>query len=311
MRGSFFYNISGCVCIQNYRDKGGCKLRLEELFKKKKCVFALEVFPPKKKSGIESVYEMLDQLTEMKLDYVSVTYSAGGSGATEYTTDIAGYLKNTLNIEPLAHLTCRNSVRAEIEKELAGLEKVGVENILALRGDKNPDAKPCNDFIHASDLVETIQARGGFYVAGACYPEGHPESETMDEDIACLKKKVDAGAGHLVSQLFFDNGKFFRFLNMARKAGIQCPVEAGVMPIIRKEQIERTISLSSASLPAEFSKMVTRYSDDPTGFYEAGLEYAIHQIRDLIEGGTDGIHLYAMNNAEVAKRVYEGIADLL
>lgn len=291
--------------------KVGDFLQLGKLFTEKDCIFALEVFPPKRKSGIESVYGMLDSISQIQLDYVSVTYSAGGSGAKEYTAAIANYLKEKLQIEPLAHLTCVNSQRDEIINEMAALEQAGVENILALRGDRNLEAATSFDFGHASDLMDAIRARGGFYMAGACYPEGHPESGTMTEDIMRLKNKVDAGAGHLVSQLFFDNGKFFRFLNLARKAGISCPIEAGVMPITRKEQIERTISLSSASLPADFSKMVSRYADDPEAFYEAGIDYAIHQIRDLIEGGVDGIHLYAMNNAEVARRIQASIADLL
>lgn len=286
-------------------------LQLGDLFLTNKCVFALEVFPPKQKSNIQLVYAMLDKLAEMELDYVSVTYSAGGSGAKEFTSELAGYLKNTLEIEPMAHLTCRNSKRSEIEGELRLLKDNGVENILALRGDLNPAVEPCYDFAHANDLVDEIRSKGGFYIAGACYPEGHPESDSIEQDLQGLKSKVDAGAGHLVSQLFFDNGKYYRFLNRARKAGIDCPIEAGVMPIVKKEQIERTISLSSASLPSDFSKMVSRYANDPDSFYQAGVDYAIRQIRDLIEGGADGIHLYAMNNAEVAKQVQKGIADLL
>lgn len=288
-------------------------MRLDSLFKTKKCPFALEVFPPKRTSNVSSVYGTLDQLAKLPVDYISVTYSAGGNGAKEYTAQIAQYLKDTLQVEPLAHLTCVSSSKTEVQAALDTLRKTGIENILALRGDRNPDPAFDNgkDFIHANQLIEEISSYGGFYTAAACYPEGHPESPSLTADIQYLQHKLDAGAGHFVSQLFFDNSKFFGFLNLLRKSGIACPVEAGIMPIVRKEQIQRTVSLSSASLPSGFTKMVSKYSTDPDSFYEAGLEYSINQIRELIEFGVDGIHLYAMNNPTVATRVYEGIADLL
>lgn len=284
---------------------------IKQLFQTKKCVFALEVFPPKRQSGVESVYATLNQLAEIPVDYTSVTYSAGGNGAKEYTAEIARYLKHTLGIEPLPHLTCMNATREEVAAQLDILREIGVHSVLALRGDPNPLAPPAKDYRYASDLVADIHAGGGFYIAGACYPEGHPESAGLAQDIEHLKQKIDAGAGHLVSQLFFDNGKFFRFLNLARKKGVNCPIEAGIMPIVKQGQLERTISLSSASLPADFTKMVSRYTHNPDAFFDAGIEYAITQIRDLIECGVDGIHLYAMNQPDVAQRVREGIADLL
>lgn len=286
-------------------------MKLDSLFREKECVFALEVFPPKSASGIEGMFATLEKMANVRPNYVSVTYSAGGGGDTRYTAQIAAHIKNVIGTEPLAHLTCVNNTQADIDLELQELKKCGVENVLALRGDRTPGVEPCGVYTHASDLVKAIRVQGDFYVAGACYPEGHPDSATSQEDIDGLRAKLEAGTGHLVSQLFFDNGKYFRFLNLARKKGINCPIEAGVMPVVRKEQIERTIALSSASLPAEFSKMVTRYADDPEAFYEAGIDYAVRQIRDLIESGVDGIHLYAMNNAEVARRVRDGIDDLL
>lgn len=286
-------------------------MKLGDLFGQKECVFALEVFPPKRESGIEAMVATLQKMAEVRPDYISVTYSAGGGGDTRYTAQIAAYIKQQLGIEPLAHLTCVNNGKNDVLSELDRLHKVGIKNILALRGDKTPGVEPCGDYAFASDLMLDIREQGGFYVAGACYPEGHPDSATLAVDMDGLKAKQNAGVGHLVSQLFFDNGKFFRFLNLARKKGINCPIEAGVMPIVRKEQIERTIALSSASLPAEFSKMVTKYADDTDAFFDAGIEYAVRQIRDLIEGGVDGIHLYAMNNTEVALRVREGLDDLL
>lgn len=291
--------------------KGLVSMKLSQLFSKKECIFALEVFPPKKQSAVETVYGALQQLGEIPVDYISVTYSAGGLGAKEYTAQISHHLKNDLKIEPLAHLTCVNSHRNEIDHELQVLKEKGISNILALRGDRIEDAPPCRDFAHASDLVSAINAFGGFYVVGACYPEGHPESKSLAEDIGRLGVKIEAGVGHLVSQLFFDNGKYYRFMNLLRKNRIHCPVEAGVMPIVKPEQLKRTLQLSSASLPENFTQWVNKYQDDAESFYKAGVEYAIFQIRDLIQAGVDGVHLYAMNNPDVAHKVYDGIKDLL
>ena len=286
-------------------------MKLDGLVRHKPCVFALEVFPPKRGASLDALYLTLEQMTETEPDYISVTYSAGGSGDTEYTAQIAAYIKNNLGIEPLAHLTCGNSGRQDIYRELEVLRGAGIENVLALRGDRVPGVQGNGDFAHASDLMHAIREYGGFATAGACYPEGHPESENVAADVESLRTKVEAGATHLVSQLFFDNGKFFRFLNLARKKRVDVPIEAGVMPIVRPEQIERTVSLSSASLPSGFTKMVSRYSHDKTAFYDAGIDYAIRQIRDLLENGVDGIHLYAMNNPDVATKIRQGIDDLL
>ncbi len=286
-------------------------MKLDGLFKEKACPFAIEVFPPKRTSPVQAVYGMLDELREVPADYISVTYSAGGSGAKEYTAQIAGHIRRVLGIEALAHLTCVCSRREDVAAELHRLRAEGVENILALRGDKMPGEPAVSDYAHASDLAGEVKRAGDFYLVGACYPEGHPESASLAEDIDHLRIKLDAGVGHLVTQMFFDNGKFFRFMNLARKKGIGCPVEAGVMPITRPEQISRVVALSSASPPAAFSKWVSRYSGDAPSFYRAGIHYAVEQLRDLIESGADGIHLYAMNNPAVAKAVYEGVAELL
>jgi methylenetetrahydrofolate reductase (NADPH) len=286
-------------------------MKLNTLFEQKTCPLAFEIFPPKRDAKVESIYAMLDRLKKLPSDYVSVKYSAGGNGAREYTGQIAQYLKETCHIEPLAHLTCISSNKADIERELTRFRQLGIENILALRGDLSPNGAGTRDFEHASDLVQVIRDFGGFYIVGACYPEGHPESKNLREDIDYLSEKLDAGVGHFVTQLFFDNGKFFRFINQARKKGITCPIEAGVMPIVKKEQITRTVSLSSASLPSDFTRIISRYADDAASLYEAGIDYAIVQLRDLIENGADGIHIYAMNRSIVSKRVYEGIKDLL
>lgn len=283
-----------------------------EMFKQKPCVFSIEVFPPKKKgASLESLYPALSEMRALSPDFISVTYGAGGGKAGESTEKLASYIKNTLKIESLAHLTCVNSDRESVLAALAQLHRDHVENILALRGDINPDMPRKSDYAHASDLAHAIKDVGGFDITGACYPEGHVESTSLRQDIENLHYKIESGVTHLITQLFFDNTSFYRFMNLARKEGISIPVQAGIMPIVNTRQIERTVALSSASLPAQFTKMISRYDHDEQALFDAGIDYAIQQIRDLIEGGADGIHLYAMNNPKVARLVYEGIRDLL
>ncbi len=285
---------------------------ISEMFRERACLFSIEVFPPKKEGAVQAVlYPALKAMSALKPDFISVTYGAGGGMAGQSTAQIASHIKNDLGIEALAHLTCVHSTRGQVRETLAALRAANVENVLALRGDVNPELPRCTDFTYASDLVAAAAAFGGFDVTGACYPEGHAECPSLRQDVENLRHKVEAGASHLITQLFFDNGCYYRFLNMARKAGLSVPVHAGVMPIVSSRQIERTVKLSSASLPPQFTKMVSRYGDDPQSLYDAGIDYAVRQIRDLIIGGADGIHLYAMNNADVAQRVYEGVCDLL
>ncbi len=271
---------------------------------------SFEVFPPKKDGEFEAAFATLDKLGALAPAFISVTYGAGGSNSKK-TVEIASYIQNQLKLPALAHITCVGSRKQALRDVLADLKADGVENVLALRGDVNPDYPPKTDFKYASELVAYIRERGDFGVSAACYPEGHVESASLAADIDALRQKQEAGASHLVTQLFFDNLHYYRFVSRARKAGVGLPVSAGVMPIVSARQIERTVKLSSASLPPAFTKMISRWQNDEQGLFEAGIEYAVNQLRDLIEGGTDGVHLYAMNNAEVARRVFEGIADLL
>ncbi len=283
-----------------------------EKFKEKSCVFSIEAFPPRKAgASAESLYPMLEKMSQLHPDYISVTYGAGGGAGSAATGEIAAHIKNDLGIESLAHLTSVNTTRAQAQQTLDVLRANHVENVLALRGDINPDIPRQKDFLHASDLAAFIREQGAFGIAGACYPEGHVESHSLQEDVENLRYKQEAGVGYLITQLFFDNIHYYRFLNLARKAGVTLPVQAGIMPIVNKRQIQRTVSLSSASLPHEFTKMIAKYDQDEQALFDAGIDYAVNQIRDLIQGGADGIHLYAMNQETVARRVYEGIRDLL
>lgn len=286
-------------------------MNIRSLFDRGRPVFSLEVFPPKKTDGIETVYKTLDSLSEIKPDYISVTYGAGGSAAGGLTCRISGDIKTRLGIEPLAHLTCLYSTREQVASQLEELRAAGICNILALRGDRIPGVEQHSDFPHASDLARFISGFGGFNVVGACYPEGHPESAGIGEDIENLKYKIGAGVTHLNSQLFFSNDDFYTFLEKLRRAGITVPVEAGIMPVTNTKQIKRMVSMCGASLPKKFTRMMARYEHDPRALLDAGIAYATDQAVDLLSGGADGIHLYTMNRPEVALRIYSSIESML
>ena len=286
-------------------------MKLAELFGKGRTVFSCEVFPPKKTSPVDSIYKTLDGLRDIHPDFISVTFGAGGSQVNQSTREIAGLIQNQYHIPAMAHLTCVAAGREDVDRLLEELKAEGVENILALRGDVNPDIPPKTDFAHASDLVSYIRAHSDFGVSAACYPEGHLESPDLVSDIRYLKAKVDAGAQHLVSQLFFDNEDYYNFLYKLREAGIQTPVQAGIMPVTNRKQIERMVTMCGASLPRKFTKMVQRFEDNPEALRDAGIAYAIDQIVDLVTDGVDGIHLYTMNNPYVARKISEAVNGII
>lgn len=281
-----------------------------DLFKKK-TVFSFEVFPPKKTSSIDTIYNAVDKLKELEPDFISVTYGAGGSENNKKTLEIASTIKKDYGIESVAHLTCIYLTKQDVLKMLDEFKTAGIENIMALRGDHNPDYTPKNDFKYASDLVSFIKENGDFDILGGCYPERHFESPSMVDDIHNLKTKVDAGVSHLVTQLFFDNTHFYRFRERAAIARINVPIEAGIMAVTNKKQIERMATLCKVELPKKFLTMMNRYESSPEAMRDAGIAYAIDQIVDLITQGVDGIHLYTMNNPYIAHRIHEAVRSLV
>ena len=284
-------------------------MRIAELFRRKNAVWSFEVFPPKAQSGMDGINATLSELADLAPDYVSVTYSAGGS-RNAHTAEVARKVR-ALGMEPLAHITCVNSTRQEVLSALENLKASGVENVLALRGDRVEGATS-TDFRYASDLISFINSNGfDFDVSAACYPEGHPESESMLADVRHLKEKVDLGVTHLNSQLFFDNDDFFRFMDMVRLAGIDVPVQAGVMPLVKASQFGGIVKMTAAKIPSKMSRMYARFAEDPESLCEAGIAYATDQIIDLLSGGVDGVHLYIMNNAYVARRITENVRPFL
>lgn len=285
-------------------------MKINKFFENNRQSFSLEIFPPKKEADFKNIDALLDELEASHPDFISVTYGAGGNTADRKTCQIAAKIKEKHHILPVAHLTCVSTSKEDADIILQDFKDNGIENILALRGDINPDRPPKKDFLHATDLVKYIHQFGGFDVSGACYPEGHMEAPNMIEDIKHLKEKVDAGAEHLISQLFFDNQAFYDFREKARIAGINVPIEAGIMPVTSKSQIERMVSMCGASLPAKFAHTMQRYADNKEALRDAGIAYACEQIVDLLSNGVDGIHLYSMNNPYIARKIWESTGKL-
>ncbi|WP_129596196.1 methylenetetrahydrofolate reductase [NAD(P)H] [Anaerophilus nitritogenes] len=286
---------------------------IKDIFTKKKPVISFEIFPPKPSASIQTIYNTIDALAPLRPDYISVTYGAGGS-TSKKTVEIASMIKNTYDIEALAHLTGITYNKKEIDHILKELNENNIENVLALRGDlpQDPEFKLSEelDFKYASHLVKHIKLNQKFCIGGACYPEGHMDT-TKEEDLSNLCKKVDAGVDFLITQLFLDNHFFYEFKEKTIKRNINIPIQAGIMPVINKNQIRRIISLCGAYIPKKFLKIIDKYENNPEALKDAGIAYATDQIIDLLSSGVDGIHIYTMNNPEVAKRIVSNTSSIV
>lgn len=287
-------------------------MKLTTLFEAKKTTLSFEVFPPKTTDTFESVKTATEEIAKLKPAFMSVTYGAGG-GTSEYTVSIAKNIKDNYNVPSVAHLSCVSSTKEQIDTQLDLLKENHIENILALRGDIPKDMTPDSDwsFKYASDLVKYIKDKGDFCIGGACYPEGHPESETQRKDIEFLKIKADAGCDFLTTQMFFDNNIFYNFLYKVRDAGISLPVIAGIMPVTNGKQIKRICQLSGTVLPPRFKQIVDRFGDDPAAMKQAGIAYATEQIIDLFANGINCVHVYSMNKPDIAKTIKDNLSNII
>lgn len=285
-------------------------MKTADLFENK-TVFSLEVFPPKPDSDESVIYQTLEQLSDIHPDFISVTYGAGGGKNGCKTIQIASDIKNRYGLDSAAHLPCINLSGSQAKDILDSMQAAGIENILALRGDRTDDENPASDFHHASDLIRFIKDNYDFNILAACYPEVHPESLQAEDDIRWLKYKVDCGADHLITQLFLDNKYFYNFYENACSAGINVPIEAGIMPVTNKRQIERMVKLCGVELPKKFSRMLEKYEHNEIALRDAGIAYAIDQITDLMAEGVDGIHLYTMNNSYLAHKIYNAVYSMI
>lgn len=286
-------------------------MRLTELLKSDEVTISCELFPPKQGAQLENYKKIVADMAKLKPAYMSVTYGATG-GTSDYTVELANEVRNVNNIPALAHLTCASSTREKVASVIEELKANHIENILALRGDipENADFPLPNQYKHASELIEDIKAQGDFCIGGACYPEGHPEAETIYEDLKHLKEKVDAGCEFLTTQMFFDNNILYNFMYKALKNGIDVPVVAGIMPVTNKAQIKRIMSLSGNMVPPRFLAIVDRFGDNPAAMKQAGIAYATEQIIDLIANGVNNVHIYTMNKPDVAGAILENLSDI-
>ncbi len=282
---------------------------MSDLFSHKQTL-SFEVFPPKKDGEFESAFEILDKLSTLKPDFISVTYGAGGSRSKK-TIDIASYIQNTLQIDALAHMTSVGCTMEDLLQVSEQLREANIRHCLALRGDRPKDMTDeqfaRRDFTHASDMIRFLKARTDLQIAGACYPEKHYEALSKDSDLDYLKLKQEEGAAFLITQLFFDNDCFYSFRESCRKRGITIPICAGIMPITTAKQLGTTISLSGSSVPKALADIIATYSEHPEDMRRAGIEYAINQIKDLQKNGVDGIHIYTMNKPDMAAEIVEAV----
>ena len=285
-------------------------MRISDILNSDKITISFEVFPPKTGASFENVLETSRRIAALKPAFMSVTYGAGG-GTSEFTADIAADLQDTYDVPMLAHLTCVSSTRDFVAATVEKYKERGIENIMALRGDIPKDGKIADDYRHASELIYELKEMGDFCIGGACYPEGHVESEYKKEDLKHVKEKVDAGCDFLTSQMFFDNNIFYNFLYRAREAGIFCPIVPGIMPITTKKQLANSVAMSGTNVPARFSAIVDRFGDDPAAMQQVGIVYASDQIIDLIANGVNHIHVYSMNKPEVAEGILANLSKVL
>lgn len=288
-------------------------MKISDILRQDKITLSMEVFPPKTSTAFETVSKAVKEIAALKPDFMSVTYGAGG-GTSKHTVKIAADIKKQYGVTSMAHLTCVSSSEDTVRNQIELIRDAGIENILALRGDIPDESEfPMpGQFKHASDLVDQIKSIApDICIGGACYPEGHPEAEDKAADIANIKKKVDAGCEFLTTQMFFDNSIFYNYLYRLREAGIFVPVIAGIMPITKKVQLARSIQLSGCCVPAKFKSIVDWFGEEPQKMQQAGIAYATEQIIDLFANGIKNVHVYTMNNPEVALGIQNNLSKII
>ena len=288
-------------------------MNIKEKFKEKRLLISFEIFPPKPDYPIDTIYKTIDELHSLAPDFMSVTYGAGGS-TKDRTVEISSYIQNKYNLTSNAHVTCISSSRNEIENISNSLKENNIKNVMALRGDYPkdyiPGSLPSDRYKNSVDLIEYFKKNTDFCIGAGCYPEKHPDARDLNADIDFLKRKQDAGADYLVTQLFFDNGIFYDFYDKTQKKGISLPISAGIMPILNKRQINTIVRLTGNSIPKRFMRLLEKYENNPEALNEAGMSYAISQIIDLLSWGVAGIHVYTMNKSSTAGKILESISAI-
>ena len=290
-------------------------MKLSELFQKDGLMLSFEVFPPKTDTAFDSVKTATEEIAKLRPSFMSVTYGAGG-GTSKYTLEIAKNIKAEYGVPTLAHLTCVSSTKETVHQRIADMQEAGIQNVMALRGDLTPELMDSDrsDWVyrHAVDLIRELNESGSdFCIGGACYPEVHPESNNQAEDIRYLKEKVDAGCSFLTTQMFFDNNLLYNFLYKIREQGITVPIIPGIMPITNAKQMKRSIQMSGCFVPQRFKSLLDKFGSSPAAMKQAGIAYATDQIIDLYANGIKNVHVYSMNNPDVAEKIQSNLSDIL
>ena len=288
-------------------------MKIKAILEKVRPSFSFEFFPPKDSEGFENLFTTIGQLESCQPTYVSVTFGAGGSTRAQ-TIDLVGRIKNEIGLESMAHLTCVGSSREELRSILDTLQEKGIQNILALRGDppqgQDKFEKPANGFAYANELVEFIRKHYDFCIGVAGYPEGHIECPDKKTDLENLKRKVDAGADFIVTQLFFDNDFYFDFVERARNIGIKIPIIPGIMPILNVKQTQRFTKMCGATIPEALMKQLELSQDEPETVRKIGIEHATLQCELLLQEEAPGIHFYTLNRSNATLKILESLRNL-
>ena len=285
-------------------------MKITEIINAEKPSLSFEVFPPKTTDKYDIISKAIKDIAALNPSYMSVTYGAGG-GTSQYTSQIAQEVQS-YGVTSLAHLSCISSSKEKVNYELNILKELGIENILALRGDKPNDIDDKTlDFHYAYELIDAVKKQGDFCIGGACYPESHPESPSMEKDLEFLKIKIDHGCDFLTTQMFFDNDIFYSFVDRLHKINPDIPIIAGLMPITSVAQLERVVLLSGNTLPKHFMKIVNRYENDPVSFRKASIDFTINQARDIYSNSFKAVHIYSMNKPDVAKEIQNNLWDII
>ena len=290
-------------------------MKLSELFQKDGLMLSFEVFPPKTDTAFDSVKTATEEIAKLRPSFMSVTYGAGG-GTSKYTLEIAKNIKAEYGVPTLAHLTCVSSTKETVHQRIVDMKEAGIQNVMALRGDLTPELMDSDRsgwaYHHAVDLIRELKECGAdFCIGGACYPEVHPESNNQAEDIRYLKEKVDAGCSFLTTQMFFDNNLLYNFLYKIREQGITVPIIPGIMPITNAKQMKRSIQMSGCFVPQRFKSLLDKFGSSPAAMKQAGIAYATDQIIDLYANGIKNVHVYSMNNPDVAEKIQSNLSDIL
>ena len=290
-------------------------MKLSELFQKDGLMLSFEVFPPKTDTAFDNVKTATEEIAKLRPSFMSVTYGAGG-GTSKYTLEIAKNIKAEYGVPTLAHLTCVSSTKETVHQRIVDMKEAGIQNVMALRGDLTPELMDSDrsgwTYHHAVDLIRELKECGAdFCIGGACYPEVHPESSNQAEDIRYLKEKVDAGCSFLTTQMFFDNNLLYNFLYKIREQGITVPIIPGIMPITNAKQMKRSIQMSGCFVPQRFKSLLDKFGSSPAAMKQAGIAYATDQIIDLYANGIKNVHVYSMNNPDVAEKIQSNLSDIL